>query len=51
MGPFATMIMQIASEQNFSDQGEVNKLKQMFNDLRKDIVDEINAENASEQEA
>jgi hypothetical protein len=26
MGPFATMIMQIASEQNFSDQGEVNKV-------------------------
>lgn len=51
MGPFATMIMQITSEQNFSDQSVVMKLKQMFNDLRKDIVDEINAENASEQEA
>lgn len=43
--------MQIASQQNFSEQGVVADLLKQFNELRKNLVDSLNQETADEATA
>lgn len=44
-------LIELATEQNFSDQGTVGQIAKAFTDLRGQVVDSLNQETADENEA
>lgn len=48
LGPLIKVIMELASQQNFSDQNLVKQLIDQFNTLRVNLVDSLNQEQADE---
>jgi hypothetical protein len=49
-GPLIRALMELATEQNFADQGALGQIVKAFNELRVEIVNALNQENADEAE-
>ncbi|CAD8154630.1 unnamed protein product [Paramecium pentaurelia] len=49
--PIIKALLELATEQNFTDQGSVQQLVKIFNELRVQFVDSLNQETADESQA